>query len=70
MQAQYVLIVIADNGQGVPDKVLENLDTLPNTAHGFGLPMSCKIIRAHGGTFHAENKNGFTVSIKLPLLTV
>ena len=70
MQAQYVLIVIADNGQGVPDKVLESLDTLPNTAHGFGLPMSCKIIRAHGGTFHAENKNGFTVSIKLPLLTV
>lgn len=63
-----VLIVIADNGQGVPDKVLENLDTLPGTAHGFGLPMACKIIRAHGGTFRAENKNGFLVSIKLPLL--
>ncbi len=69
-QAEYVLIIIADNGQGVPEKVLENLDTLPNTAHGFGLPMACKIIRAHGGTFHAENKDGFIVTIKLPLLTV
>lgn len=68
LQTDFVLIVIADDGQGVPDKVLENLDTLPGTAHGFGLPMACKIIRAHGGTFHAENRNGFIVSIKLPLL--
>lgn len=68
LQTDCVLIVIADDGQGVPDEVLENLDTLPNTAHGFGLPMACKIIRAHGGTFHAENRNGFTVSIGLPLL--
>lgn len=68
LETDCVLIVIADNGQGVPDKVLENLDTLPGTAHGFGLPMACKIIRAHGGTFHAENRGGFTVSIRLPLL--
>lgn len=68
LRADFVLVIIADNGQGVPDKVLENLDTLPGTAHGFGLPMACKIIRAHGGTFHAENREGFTVSIRLPLL--
>lgn len=68
LETECVLIVIADNGQGVPDKVLENLDTLPGTAHGFGLPMACKIIRAHSGTFRAENRNGFLVSIKLPLL--
>lgn len=67
VQGETVLLVIADNGQGVPEKVLENLDVLPNTAHGFGLPMACKIIRAHGGTFHAENRDGFIVTIKLPL---
>lgn len=69
LQAKCVLITIADNGQGVPDKVLENLETLPGTAHGFGLPMAYRIIRAHGGEFYAENRGGFNVSIKLPLLT-
>lgn len=68
LQTEYVHIVIADNGQGVPEKVLENLNTLPGTAHGFGLPMACRIIRAHGGTFNAENRDGFVVSIELPLL--
>lgn len=68
LQAEYVSITIQDNGQGVPEKVLDNLDTLPNTAHGFGLPMACKIIHAHGGTFHAENRDGFVVTIRLPLL--
>ncbi len=67
LQAKYVLITIADDGQGVPDNVLENLETLPCTAHGFGLPMAYRIIRAHGGEFHAENKGGFHVSIELPL---
>lgn len=67
LQAGCVLIVITDDGQGVPEKVLENLDTLPNTAHGFGLPMACKIIHAHGGTFLAENRDGFMVTIKLPV---
>ena len=68
LQTDKVLIEIADNGHGIPEKVLENLDTLPNTAHGFGLPMACKIIRAHGGTFHAENKEGFVVTIGLPIM--
>ena len=66
LQTDKVLIEIADDGQGVPEKVLENLDSLPNTAHGFGLPMACKIIRAHGGTFHAENREGFVVTVGLP----
>lgn len=68
LQAEYVVIVIADNGKGVPEQVLKNLDTLPGTAHGFGLPMACKIIRAHGGTFQAENKGGFVVTIGLPVV--
>lgn len=61
-----VQIIISDNGRGCPENVLKNPDTLPNTTHGIGLPMACKIIRAHGGSFRAENKNGFTVSIELP----
>lgn len=69
LEAQCVLIVISDDGQGVPEKVLENLDMLPGTAHGFGLPMACRIIRAHGGTFQAENRDGFVVTIRLPLYT-
>lgn len=69
VQGESVVLVIADDGQGVPEEILKNLDTLPNTAHGFGLPMACKIIRAHGGTFHAENKDGFVVRIELPLAT-
>ena len=67
LQAEYVCIVIADDGQGVPQKVLDNLDILPNTAHGLGLPMAYKIVRAHGGTFHAENRGGFVVTIQFPL---
>lgn len=69
LQAKHVLITIADDGQGVPAKVLENLETLPGTAHGFGLPMAYRIIRAHGGEFRAENRGGFHVSIELPLFT-
>ena len=67
VQGGAVLLMIADDGQGVPEEVLRNLDALPNTTHGFGLPMACKIIRAHGGTFHGENKDGFVVTIELPL---
>ena len=67
LQAECVSVVIADNGSGVPDRVLKNLDTLPGTAHGFGLPMACKIIRAHGGSFQAENRDGFVVTMELPV---
>lgn len=67
LQAECISVVIADNGRGVPDRVLKNLDTLPGTAHGFGLPMACKIIRAHGGTFRAENRDGFVVTMELPV---
>lgn len=68
LQGEYVSVVIADNGSGVPDQVLKNLDTLPGTAHGFGLPMACKIIRAHGGTFRAKNRDGFVVTMELPMI--
>ena len=62
-----VQVVFADNGKGVRAEVLENLGTLPKSAHGLGLPMACKIIRVHGGTFTARNMGGFRVEIALPL---
>ncbi len=60
-------IIIADNGNGVPDGVLENITEIPKSAHGLGLPMAYKIISVHGGTLTAKNENGFVVHIKLPL---
>ena len=62
-----VQVVLADDGKGVSAEVLENLGTLPKSAHGLGLPMACKIIRVHGGTFTARNMGGFRVEITLPL---
>jgi len=61
-----IFITISDNGQGCPEKILQNLEVLPNTAHGLGLPMSYRIIRAHGGSFHAKNEDGLRITIILP----
>ena len=61
-----VEINIWDNGSGVDQDVLENIEKIPKTKHGLGLPMAYKIINAHGGSLHAENNNGFRVYITLP----
>ncbi len=61
-------IIIADNGAGVPDKVINNISEIPKSAHGMGLPMAYKIISVHGGKLTAENKGGFVVNIELPLV--
>lgn len=63
-----VFIIIADNGAGVPDKVINNISEIPKSAHGMGLPMAYKIISVHGGKLTAENKGGFVVNIELPLV--
>lgn len=60
------VIHIKDNGKGVNEKILENIDVIPKSAHGLGLPLSYKIIRVHGGSFEAYNDNGFNVKITLP----
>ena len=61
-----VVITIADNGKGVPEKVLANMYEIPKTAHGLGLPMAYKIINAHGGAMTAENHGGLVITITLP----
>ena len=62
-----VIIAITDNGSGVNDEVLENIDKIPKSAHGLGLPMAYRIVCAHGGRFTAANNNGFSVKIELPI---
>ena len=63
-----VLIEISDNGSGVPEDVLNNIEEIPKSAHGLGLPMAYRIIRVHGGTFSALNYNGFHIKIALPVV--
>lgn len=61
-----VYIKISDNGKGVGEEVIKNIDIIPKTAHGLGLPMAYRIIYVHGGKMTALNNNGFTVKIELP----
>lgn len=61
-----VIVEIRDNGSGVPDSVIENIKTIPKTAHGIGLPMAYRIVSVHGGTFEAHNDHGFCVAMSLP----
>lgn len=61
-----VCIEIQDDGCGVPPEVLENIRQIPRSTHGMGLPMAYRIIQVHGGSFTAENDNGFRIRIELP----
>lgn len=61
-----VYLNISDNGKGVSEEVIKNIDIIPKTAHGLGLPMAYRIIYVHGGKMTALNDNGFTVKIELP----
>ncbi len=61
-----ICINIKDNGAGADEKILTNLNKIPKTAHGLGLPMAYKIITAHSGTFNAKNKDGLEIEITLP----
>lgn len=63
-----VYIDIHDNGKGVKPEVLENLSEIPKSAHGLGLPMAYRIIRAHGGSFAVKNDGGLKIRIELPAI--
>lgn len=62
-----VYIQITDNGKGVSDEAIRNIDIIPKTAHGLGLPMAYKIFRVHGGKMTVKTDNGFSVLIELPI---
>ena len=59
-------LIIRDDGKGVGEEVLSKIEYIPKSSHGLGLPMAYKIINVHGGTFNAENRDGFYVEIELP----
>ncbi|MGN0144461.1 MAG: sensor histidine kinase [Clostridium sp.] len=74
----WVIIEIADNGNGVDEKILTKLfesfyrgdpsRTNPSQGSGLGLAIAKNIIEAHDGEIKALNKNGFTIKIKIPRL--
>ncbi len=61
-----VIVEIADNGKGVPQEVIENIAKIPKSAHGFGLPMAYRIVKAHGGGFAIWNCGGVKIQMELP----
>jgi len=72
-QGDRVLISVKDNGDGIPQKVLDKIfqpffTTKPTgEGTGLGLSMSYDIVRAHGGELKVETKEGegtvFTFSL-------
>jgi len=70
-----VLISVTDNGNGVPQKVLDKIfqpffTTKPTgQGTGLGLSLSYDIVKAHGGELKVETKEGegSEFTIKLPL---
>ena len=65
-------ITIKDHGAGMDQEALANLFTVTYTTKtegtGFGVPISKKIVEAHGGTIHITSRkgSGTEVSIVLP----
>lgn len=71
-----IAITIKDHGEGMEQETLDNLFMLTYTTKdegtGFGVPISKKIIEAHGGTIRVSSKKHFgtEVFIGLPLQPV
>jgi len=69
-----VLIIVGDNGAGIPQNILQKIfqpffTTKPTgEGTGLGLSLSYDIIKAHGGELSAESVNGegATFTIRLP----
>jgi len=71
---QMVMIIISDNGPGIPQPQLEQIFTpffsTKEGGSGLGLPICQKIVTDHGGFMHVENRStgGTTVKVSIPLL--
>ncbi len=61
-----VVVCVRDNGEGVPEEVLANMNQMPCTTHGIGLPLVCRIACVHGGRFMGYNEGGFCGRMELP----
>ena len=65
------VIVIADNGPGIPAAALphifEPFFTTKSDGMGLGLPLSARLVEAMEGSIEAENAGGARFTIRLPL---
>ncbi len=61
----FVFVEISDDGSGVDESVIRNMNTIPMSMHGLGLHMAYKIFKVHGWKMEAKNDNGFKVITKL-----
>jgi PAS domain S-box-containing protein len=66
-----VEILVADNGPGFPDEILQHLfepfHTTKPEGLGLGLAICCSIVEAHGGRLVAGNENGRGATVRLTL---
>jgi len=70
-----VIIAVADNGTGIPQKALDKIfqpffTTKPTgQGTGLGLSLSYDIVKAHGGVLNVETKEGegTVFTIELPV---
>ncbi|MBK8884156.1 MAG: hybrid sensor histidine kinase/response regulator [Bacteroidales bacterium] len=72
---QYVILEISDNGNGIPDEIIEKGSEPFSRGHeyndkstGIGLPLSRLIMEAHGGDIILRNKPDGGASVKLRFL--
>jgi signal transduction histidine kinase len=70
----FMVIVVSDNGPGIPTRNLTRLFepfyTTKSTGTGLGLAISYGIVRAHGGFIHVETApaEGTTFTLGVPVL--
>ncbi len=69
-----VVILINDNGPGIPKKIIKNIfnpfftTKAPGEGTGLGLSISYKIIQGFGGSLEVESKKGVGTTIRIKLL--
>ena len=71
-----VVFTFSDDGPGVPGESLERIfesfyrvddsRTKSGEGSGIGLAVVKEIVKGHGGTVHAENRDGLTIVITIP----
>jgi signal transduction histidine kinase len=72
VQADSVIISVADNGPGIPDEIAMSLfepfaTRQKKNGTGLGLAIVKQFITAHGGSITVKNDQGAVFSISLPL---